>query len=204
MGMRIWFLGGLFAAALSVLGQSPAPLPNTVTATVSTVRSASAGTATFQVQILDASLNTSVDSAIALGATSGATAANLAGVSVSISQGLVVSRYDFNVVVPASEYGATRDKLLAAQRGLATSNSQAIGWTVSYSVSESELAGALEAVLPGLLERARKQADTLAAAIGRTVDQVSAVGVSVLSSGGWLGSSSVPVRGCTWSLYTYM
>ena len=184
MGMRICLLVGLLSAALTVMGQTAVPLPNTVTATVSTVRSASAGTAMFQVQILDASLGSSVDGAIALGASAGVSAATLAGVSVSISQGLVITQYDFNVVVPASEYGATRDKLLAAQRGLATSNSQAIGWTVSYSVSESELAGALEAVLPGLLERARKQADMLAAAIGRTVDQVSAVGVPSLSNSG--------------------
>lgn len=184
MGMRLRFLVGLFAATVTVFGQTAVPAPNTVTATVSSVRSTSAGTATFQVQILDASLNASVDSAIALGASSGATAANLVGVSASISQGLIVSRYDFNVVVPASDYAATRDKLIAAQRGLATSNSQAIGWTVSYNVSDSELASSLEALLPGLIERARKQADTLAAAIGRTVDQVSGVGVPSLSYSG--------------------
>ncbi len=184
MGMRLCLLTGFLAAAFTVFGQTSVPAANTVTATVSTVRSASAGTATFQVQILDASLNASVDSAIALGASSGASAANLAGVSASISQGLIVSRYDFNMVVPASEYAGTRDKLLAAQRGLAASNSQAIGWTVSYSVSDSELAGGLEAVLPGLLERARKQADTLAGAIGRSVDQVVNLGVPSLSNSG--------------------
>jgi len=67
---------------------------------------------------------------------------------------------------------------------LAASNRQAIGWTVSYSVSDSELAGGLEAVLPGLLERARKQADTLTGAIGRSVDQVLNVGVPSLSNSG--------------------
>lgn len=110
-------LTGLLCAAFTVFGKTSVAAANTVTATVSTVRSASAWTATFQIQILDASLTASVDSALALGASSGATAANLAGVSVSISQGLFVSRYDFEVVVPVSEYASTRDKLLAAQRG---------------------------------------------------------------------------------------
>jgi hypothetical protein len=102
---------------------------------VSTTRAATAGTATFQIQVIDASLNANLDAAIAIGASSGASTANLAGVSASISQGFVVSRFDFNVTVPAAECAATRDKLIAAQRALATSSSQAIGWTVSYNWS---------------------------------------------------------------------
>lgn len=170
----------LFFIAVSLFAQTP----NTASATVSTTRSASTGTATFQIQVLDASLNANLDAAIAIVASSGASTANLAEVSASVSQGFVVSRFDFNVTVPASEYAATRDKLIAAQRALANSSSQAKAWTVSYTVSDEALASALQQALPGLLERARAQADALAAAIGRSVDKVANLGVPVLSNSG--------------------
>src|SRR5262245_64807544 len=119
-----------FILVCFALASAWAQQPNTVSATVSTIQQAAAGTATFQVQFFDANTNTSVDTALGVLGGAGATATNLSGISVSLSQsGFVITQYDFLINVPAADYAATRDKLIAAQRTLATSNTQAVGWS---------------------------------------------------------------------------
>lgn len=173
-------LVSLFLVVGAVVGQTP----NTVTTSVSATRTATAATAVFEIQVLDATLNSNLDGAIAIAAGGGASAANLRGVSVSVNQGFVITQYNFTVSVPAAEFAATRDKLIAATRALANNNNQALGWSVTYNVSDDDLNNALQQALPQLLERAKRQADGLAAAMGRTVDKVASVAVPALSNEG--------------------
>ncbi len=149
--------------------------PNTVSVTVSTPQPVTLGTATFRAQFLDASLNSTLDSALGVLGSSGAAAANLSGVSVSINQGFVVTQYDFAIIVPAAQFAATRDKLLAAQRAIANVNSQAIGWTSSYSATDEDAAKTLEQAMPNLLSQAKQQAGVLAGAMGAKLGNIVAM-----------------------------
>ncbi len=149
--------------------------PNTVSVTVSTPQPVTLGTATFRAQFLDASLNSTLDSALGVLGSSGAATANLSGVSVSINQGFVVTQYDFAIIVPAAQFAATRDKLLAAQRAIANVNSQAIGWTSSYSATDEDAAKTLEQAMPNLLSQAKQQAGVLAGAMGAKLGNIVAM-----------------------------
>ncbi len=149
--------------------------PNTVSVTVSTPQPVTLGTATFRAQFLDASLNSTLDSALGVLGSSGAAAANLSSVSVSINQGFVVTQYDFAIIVPAAQFAATRDKLLAAQRAIANVNSQAIGWTSSYSATDEDAAKTLEQAMPNLLSQAKQQAGVLAGAMGAKLGNIVAM-----------------------------
>jgi hypothetical protein len=173
-------LVGLLLLVGALVGQTP----NTVTTSVSATRTATAATAVFEIQVLDATSNSNLDGAIAIAAGAGASAANLRGVSVSVNQGFVITQYNFTVLVPAAEFAATRDKLIAATRALANNNNQALGWSVTYSVSDDDLNNALQQALPQLLERAKRQADGLAVAMGRTVDKLASVAVPSLNNEG--------------------
>jgi uncharacterized protein YggE len=170
----------LLVSAAAIQAQQP----NTVSTTVSVNRLVTAGTATFDVQFLDASLNSTLDSALTLLSGAGASAANLVGVSVRLDQGFVVTQYDFSIVAGASEYTAVRDKLIAALRALGNSNTQAIGWNVTYSVTDEEAARTLEQALPGLLERAKTQATVLATAMGARLGKVSSIATPSLVRNG--------------------
>lgn len=167
--MRVLRVAAAWLGLVFVLG---AQQPNTVSATVSTTQALTAATASFQVQFLDASLSSTVDTAIGVVGGAGASAANLTGVSVSISQGFVVTQYDFLVAVPADQFAATRDKLIAAQRAVANVNTQAVSWSTSYAVSEEVANRALEQAMPNLLNQARQQAGVLAAAMGAKLGDI--------------------------------
>lgn len=167
--MRVLRVVAAWLGLVFVLG---AQQPNTVSATVSTTQALTAATANFQVQFLDASLSSTVDTAIAVVGGTGASAANLTRVSVSISQGFVVTQYDFLVSVPADQFAATRDKLIAAQRAVANVNTQAVSWSTSYAVSEEVANRALEQAMPNLLIQARQQAGVLAAAMGAKLGDI--------------------------------
>lgn len=167
--MRVLRVVAAWLGLVFVLG---AQQPNTVSATVSTTQALTAATANFQVQFLDASLSSTVDTAIAVVGGTGASAANLTRVSVSISQGFVVTQYDFLVSVPADQFAATRDKLIAAQRAVANVNTQAVSWSTSYAVSEEVANRALEQAMPNLLNQARQQAGVLAAAMGAKLGDI--------------------------------
>jgi hypothetical protein len=180
--MRIFFVASIIWAA--VLWPAFAQEPNTVTATVSTTRNVSAGTATFRIQFLDTNLSSVVDTPLNLMQDLGLTPANLTGVSISISQGFVITQYDFTLSVPAAQFGATRDRLLTIQRGLQTSASQAVGWTTTYAASTEETASALAQVLPSLLEQARQRAELLATSMGRTLGQVQTLSAPAVTSTG--------------------
>lgn len=167
--MRVLRVAAAWLGLVFVLG---AQQPNTVSATVSTTQALTAATASFQVQFLDASLSSTVDTAIGVVGGAGASAANLTGVSVSISQGFVVTQYDFLVAVPADQFAATRDKLIAAQRAVANVNTQAVSWSTSFAVSEEVANRALEQAMPNLLNQARQQAGVLAAAMGAKLGDI--------------------------------
>lgn len=170
--MRVFLAVAAWLCLVSVLA---AQQPNTVSATVSTTQVLTAASASFRIQFLDASLNSTVDNAVGVLGGAGASAANLAGVSVSISQGFVVTQYDFLVVVPADQFVATRDRLIAAQRAVANVNTQAVSWSTSYSVSEEVANKALEQVMPNLLNQARQQGSVLAAAMGARLGDIVAM-----------------------------
>jgi len=172
-----------FLLLLTLLSSAWGQQVNTVTASVSTSVPATVGTATFTVQFLDASLASSVDSALNVLSNAGINSSHLSGVSVSLSQGFVITQYDFVLPVPSSEYAATRDRLIAAQRALANVQTQALSWSTSYSATEEAIAKALETALPGLLEKARRQADVLAAAIGVKATAVQSLSPSVSPNG---------------------
>lgn len=156
---------------------------NTVTASVSASVPVTAGTATFTVQFLDANLSSSVDTAVGVLSNSGITATNLMGVSVSLNQGFVITQYDFSLAVASSEYGATRDKLIAAQRAIANVQSQALSWRTAYAATSEATDQALQQALPGLLEKAKQQADVLAAAIGAKTTTVQSLTPTVSPNG---------------------
>jgi len=155
--------------------------PNTVTANVAVTQSIPAGTALFRVQLVEATLTSNVDSALAALAAAGISASQLNAVNVEINQGFVVSNYDFRVPVPAAEFVATRDKLITVQRNLANSQTQAIGWSSTQTPTDEQLAAALQQAIPSLMEKARQRAGLLAQAMNATlgaVVQLSAPAVS--------------------------
>ena len=181
--MRIFILLAVFSFTNST-GLFAQQQPNTVSVTVSTPQPVTLGTATFRAQFLDASLNSTLDSALGVLGSSGAAAANLSGVSVSINQGFVVTQYDFAIIVPAAQFAATRDKLLAAQRAIANVNSQAIGWTSSYSATDEDAAKTLEQAMPNLLSQAKQQAGVLAGAMGAKLGNIVAMSTPALVNSG--------------------
>jgi hypothetical protein len=170
----------LVLAAWSLTAQTP----NTVTTTATVTKAATAGNAIFQVQFLDTSLSANIDGALAVIGGAGASAENLSAVTVSISQGFLVTAHTFSVSVPAGSYAATRDKLIAAQRTLSNSNSQGLSWSVSYTPSPDDSARMLREALPGLVERTRSDAESLAGAMGKSVDQLVALSTPPVSASG--------------------
>lgn len=144
-------------------------LPNTVTATASLTQSVAAANTVFKVQFVEATLTSTVDSALAVIGSAGLNASHLSAVTVEISQGFVLTNYDFQLTVPTSEFAATRDKLIAIQRTLANSQTQGIGWSSLRAPSDEELAKALELALPELLNRVKQRAALLAQAMNATL-----------------------------------
>ena len=164
--MRLFLLSLALAAGLA------AQQPNTVTANVSLSQTVTTGTAMFFVQFLDASASSTVDSAVAALTSAGVAASHLVDVSVSLNQGFVVTTYNFKMPVAAGQLGATRDKFIAIQRTLATSQSQAIGWSSSVIPTDDEVSSALQQALPNLLALAKTRAGALAAAMNSTLGAV--------------------------------
>jgi len=173
--MRIILIGLALAAGLA------AQQPNTVTASVAVTQNIPAGTALFRVQLVETSISSTVDSALAALTPAGISASQLASVSVEISQGFLLTTYDFRVPVPAGEFASTRDKLITVQRNLTTSQTQGIGWSSSQSNTDEQLTAALQQAIPGLMEKVRQRAEILAVAMNATlgaVVQLSAPAVS--------------------------
>ncbi len=170
--------------ALAVTSPIIAQPPATVTANVSTVQPASAGTATFTVQFVDASLSSTIDSALGVLGGAGVVASHLTEISVSLNQGFVITQYDFTLNVPASQFTSVRDKLIAAQRSLANVNTQGMGWSTSYTASSEDTARALQQALPGLLAQAKQQAGVLASAIGMTAGAVQSISAPTVTNTG--------------------
>lgn len=185
--------GGMFGAVMMARAQTAPPAVNTVSATASTVQAMAAASANFRVQFLDANLNSTIDTALGVVGGAGASAANLSGVAVAVQQGFVVTTYEFLVVVPAGEFAATRDKLIAAQRAIANVNTQAISWTTSYTLAEDGAAKALELAMPRLLESARQQAGVLAAAMGARPGSIVAISSPALAAAGLNATVSATV-----------
>lgn len=158
----------LILLAATAFGQ----IPNTVTASASVTQPVSAGTATFSIQFVDISTASTVDSAAGVLASTGVSAANVTGVSVSIDQGFILTQYDFTLRVPAGEFAGTRDKLVAVQRSLATSSTQGLGWSTAYEASADDKTLVFEAALPGLLEKARARAEILARGMNATLGSI--------------------------------
>ena len=182
--MRFSTLAFLTLAGAFLLGAQAPPAVNTVSATVSATQPVTAGTATFQVQFLDATLASTVDNALGVLGTAGAATSNLTDISVSLSQGFVVTQYNFAIVVPASQFTATRDRLIAAQRTLANVNTQAMGWSSSYKASDEDAAKVLELALPNLINQAKVQAGVLAAAMNAKLGNIVSMSApAVVNSG---------------------
>ena len=114
----------------------------------------------------------------------GAAASNLSGISVSISQGYLVTQYTFNVTVNAGDFTAERDKLLNIQRAIANSATQLVSWTTSYSVTDDDVSKAIEAALPALLERAKAQATVLANAMNADLGKLSTLSTPAVARAG--------------------
>ena len=165
------FISALLVSSLAAQAQQP----NTVSTTVSTTQPVAASTAVITVQFYDAGLNSTLDTALAVVGSTGANAANLTASSVYLNQGFLITEYDFTIEVPSGEFTATRDKLVAVQRTLATSNTQGLDWTNAYTISDDDTAKALESALPGLIDKARAQASVLAAAMGAKLGKLSAI-----------------------------
>lgn len=155
--------------------------PNTVTSSVSTIQSVTGGTATFQIQFLDANLGSTLDSALGVLSATGASAGNLTSMNVSLSQGFVVTEYTFQVPVATSQFTATRDRLIALQRTIANVQTQALAWNTTFSASDEEMNAALEKALPGLLTKARQQAGLLATAMNKTLGDPVALSAPALN-----------------------
>lgn len=171
----------LWLAAASVFAAST---PATVAATVSTIVPATAGTATFNIQLLDASLTANLDGALGVLQDTGASAATLTGISVSVSQGLILTQYDFSVRVPAAEFVGLRDRLIAIQRSLQNSTSRAVGWTTVYTAGGEDLLRAVREAMPGLMEKARAKAEVLAAQLEKKLGAVHSISApEAISSG---------------------
>jgi hypothetical protein len=162
-------LAGLTAA---VWGEA---VPRTVSAAVSSAVAVSAGTAEFRVQFVDISQESTVESAVGVLSAAGVEASHLTGVNVAISQGFLLTTYDFAMRVPAEFFTERRDQLVTLQRNLANSQLQAIGWSSVWLATEEEKNAAMEAALPGLLEKAGARAAQLAAAMGGTLGEVHAL-----------------------------
>jgi hypothetical protein len=105
----------------------------------------------------------------------GVEALHLTGMNVAISQGFLLTTYDFAMRVPAEFFIERRDQLVTLQRNLANSQSQAIGWSSVWLAAEEEKNAAMEAALPGLLEKAGARAAQVAAAMGGTLGEVDAL-----------------------------
>ena len=165
------FISALLVSSLAAQAQQP----NTVSTTVSTTQPVAASTAVITVQFYDAGLNSTLDTALAVVGSTGANAANLTASSVYLNQGFLITEYDFTIKVPFGEFTATRDKLVAVQRTLATSNTQGLDWTNAYTISDDDTAKALESALPGLIDKGRAQASVLAAAMGAKLGKLSAI-----------------------------
>lgn len=151
----------LLAAAACAFAQQP----NTVTASVSHQQQITTSTAVFQIQLVDASLNSTVDSAAGVLASVGVNSSHLTDVSVAISQGYLLTTYNFTLPVASGDFAATRDKLLTVQRNLSNSQTQGLGWSSSQIPTDDELASALELAMPALLEKAKRKASLLATAM---------------------------------------
>ena len=165
------FISALLVSSLAAQAQQP----NTVSTTVSTTQPVAASTAVITVQFYDAGLNSTLDTALAVVGSTGANSANLTASSVYLNQGFLITEYDFTIEVPSGEFTATRDKLVAVQRTLATSNTQGLDWTNAYTISDDDTAKALESALPGLIDKGRAQASVLAAAMGAKLGKLSAI-----------------------------
>jgi hypothetical protein len=165
------FISAFLVSSLAAQAQQP----NTVSTTVSTTQPVAASTAVITVQFYDAGLNSTLDTALAVVGSTGANAANLTASSVYLNQGFLITEYDFTIKVPSGEFTATRDKLVAVQRTLATSNTQGLDWTNAYTISDDDTAKALESALPGLIDKGRAQASVLAAAMGAKLGKLSAI-----------------------------
>jgi hypothetical protein len=163
------FLLITLAAAASVLAQTQ---PNTVSAAATVTQAIPASTAVFDIQFVDATLTSSVDSAVTTLTPAGITAASLSSVNVAISQGFILTTYNFRLTVPAAELGATRDKIIAIQRTLSNSQTQGLGWSSNVRPSNDDLARALELAMPELLARAKQRAELLATAMNSTLGAV--------------------------------
>lgn len=157
------------ALAASLFAQQQ---PNTVSAAATVTQVIPASTAVFDIQLVDATLTSSVDSAVATLTPAGVTAANLSSVNVAISQGFILTTYNFRLTVGAAELGATRDKIIAIQRTLSNSQTQGLGWSTNLRPSNDDLARALELAMPELLTRAKQRAQLLAAAMNATLGAV--------------------------------
>lgn len=151
----------LLAAAAGLFAQQP----NTVTASVSHQQQITTSTAVFQIQLVDASLNSTVDSAAGVLSSVGVNSSHLTDVSVAISQGYLLTTYSFTLPVASGDFGAVRDKLLTVQRNLSNSQTQGLGWSSAQVPNDDELASALELAMPALLDKAKRKAGLLAAAM---------------------------------------
>lgn len=158
--------------------------PNTVTATVQMAQPVATANATFRIQFIEATTGSSVDTAVAALSSVGVSSSQLSAVNVELSQGFVITTYDFLLNVPSGEYAATRDKLIAVQRSLANSQTQGLGWTASRTPTDDELTAALETAMPALLERARQRAALLAKSMNATVDKVITLSAPAISRDG--------------------
>lgn len=158
--------------------------PNTVTANVEITQPVTTATATFRIQFVEATLASTVDSALAGLASIGVAASQLNSVSVALSQGFVITTYDFVLRVPAGEFTATRDKLITLNRTLGNSQTQALGWNSTRTPSDEELATALETAMPTLLDRARQRAALLAKAMNATLGNIVTLSAPAVSPDG--------------------
>ncbi|MBK5290469.1 MAG: SIMPL domain-containing protein [Acidobacteriia bacterium] len=178
--MRLFSTIVFFLAGVCVVSAQPAK----VTANVSVTQTAAAGTASFLIQFLDANLSSTIDTPLGVLKDTGLAASHLSEISVALNQGFVVTTYDFTLNLPAEQYAATRDRLIAIQRSMQTTTSQALGWSTSFSASEEEMSKALEQALPALLVSARAKAALLATAIGKTLGEVESVSAPMVNSTG--------------------
>jgi hypothetical protein len=149
--------------------------PNSVSANVSVVQPVTTANNIFRIQFVDATQTATVETAVTALSSVGVSASQLTGVDVAISQGFVLTTFTFRLVVPTAEFAATRDKIVAVQRTLATSQTQGLGWSSSQNPSAEELTTALQQALPGLLSLARQRAALLAQAMNATLGTLQAL-----------------------------
>ena len=181
------FILFLFMLSTGLIAQQP----NTVTAYVSLTRTIATGTAQFQIQFVEATLASTVDSAVTALASAGVAPSHLTGISVAISQGFVLTTYNFLLRVPSAEFSATRDKLIAIQRTLASSQTQGIGWSSVQVPSDDELTAALQLAMPALIAKAKGRAALLAEAMPATLGAVTQLTTPAISPDGPLATFSI-------------